>query len=221
MDLYEALYTTRAMRRVKPDPISEEVVRRMLDAAVRAPSGGNSQTWRFITVTEPGVKAQLGPLYREAFATLQDTVYRAANERARAAGDEQSARILRSSQWLADHFEDVPLWFFVYIRNDPDGSSIFPAVWNLMLAGRGQGVGTCLTTILGHFKAVETAGILGVPVDRGWQLKASVSAGYPTGRWGTAKRAPVHPIVYSESWGTPVSWAVEQPLWIEPDGYAH
>lgn len=219
MDLSEALYTTRAMRRVKPDPVPEAVVRQMLDAAIRAPSGGNSQTWRFITITEPGVKSRLGDLYRQAFATLQGTVYKEANERARAAGDEQAARILRSSRWLADHFEEVPLWFFVYTRNDPDGANIFPAVWNLMLAGRGCGIGTCLTTILGHFKPAEVAAVLEVPSERGWELKAAVSAGYPTGRWGTAKRNPVHPIVYAESWGTPVPWTVDEPMWIEPEGY--
>lgn len=208
------------MRRVKPDPVPDDVIQQMLDAAVRAPSGGNSQTWRFVTVTSSDVKAQLGSLYREAFDELQSTVYKEVNELALASGDEQAARILRSSRWLADHFEDVPLWFFVYTRNDPDGSNIFPAVWNLMLAGRGQGIGTCLTTILGHFKASETAGVLGVPVERGWELKAAVSAGYPTGRWGTAKRAPIHPIVYADGWGNPVPWTVHEPLWVEPEGYA-
>ena len=64
MDVYEALYTTRAMRRVKPDPIPHDVQARILDAAVRAPTGGNAQEWRFLLVDDPGVKARLGPLYR-------------------------------------------------------------------------------------------------------------------------------------------------------------
>ena len=64
VDVYEALYTTRAMRRVRPDPIPMDVQARILDAAVRAPSGGNAQTWRFLLVDDPEVKAQIGPIYR-------------------------------------------------------------------------------------------------------------------------------------------------------------
>jgi len=66
MDVYEALYTTRAMRRVRPDPIPHAVQARILDAAIRAPSGGNSQNWRFVLVDDPAVKRQLGPLYRDS-----------------------------------------------------------------------------------------------------------------------------------------------------------
>ncbi|HYK27597.1 MAG TPA: nitroreductase family protein, partial [Streptosporangiaceae bacterium] len=66
MDIREALYTTRAMRRVKPDPIPEAVQARILDAAIRAPSGGNAQSWRFLLVDDPDIKAKLGPLYRDS-----------------------------------------------------------------------------------------------------------------------------------------------------------
>ena len=76
MDVREALYTTRAMRRVKPDAIPEDVQKRILDAAIRAPSGGNSQGWRFMLVDDAGVKAKLGPLYRECLGTLFDTLYK-------------------------------------------------------------------------------------------------------------------------------------------------
>ena len=68
MDVYEALYTTRAMRRVRPDPIPADVQAKIVDAAIRAPSGGNTQNWRFMLVDDPELKAQLGPLYREAAA---------------------------------------------------------------------------------------------------------------------------------------------------------
>ena len=76
MDVYEALYTTRAMRRVKPDPIPLEVQRRVLDAAVRAPSGGNAQNWRFMLVDDPDVKASIGPIYRECLGSLWTTYYK-------------------------------------------------------------------------------------------------------------------------------------------------
>src|SRR5579862_8417146 len=75
MDLFEALYTTRAMRRVKPDPIPLDVQARILDAAVRAPSGGNTQGWRFLLVDDPGIKGKLGPLYRDCMTKLWATVY--------------------------------------------------------------------------------------------------------------------------------------------------
>ena len=67
MDVFEALYTTRAMRRVKEDPIPENILIQMVDAAVRAPSGANNQSWKFIIVTEPDVKNKLGDYYREAW----------------------------------------------------------------------------------------------------------------------------------------------------------
>ena len=70
MDVYEALYTTRAMRRVRPDPIPADVQARILDAAIRAPSGGNAQSWRFLLVDDPAVKARLAPLYQDAIGKL-------------------------------------------------------------------------------------------------------------------------------------------------------
>lgn len=109
MDLFEALYTTRAMRRVSPDPVPDEVIAAMLDAAVRAPSGGNSQNWRFVVVTDSDVRAELGPLYRRAWDQLRATVYRGRWEQAQERGDESALRVMRSSQWLADNFETVPM----------------------------------------------------------------------------------------------------------------
>jgi nitroreductase len=219
MELNEALYTTRAMRRVKPDPIPEESVKAMLDAAIRAPSGGNNQNWRFVTVTDPALKAPLGDLYRDAWAILQQTVYKKAFDRAEAVGDEQTMRIRSSSAWLAENFEQVPLWVFFFSRNDPTGASIFPGVWNMMLAARGLGIGTCLTTIAGIFKSDEVFEILGVPTDKGWVNNAAVSAGYPLGRWGTAKRRPANEVVFSERWGNQPDWTVDEPFWMEPENY--
>ena len=219
MELNEALYTTRAMRRVKPDPIPEDAVKVMLDAAIRAPSGGNSQNWRFVTVTDPGLKASLGELYRDGWQTLQETVYKKAFERAEAQGNKQALAIQNSSGWLAENFEQVPLWVFVFSRNDPSGASVYPGVWNMMLAARGLGIGTCLTTIAGWFKSEEVFEVLGVPTGRGWTNSAAVSAGYPLGRWGTAKRRPAEQVVFSERWGNPPEWTIDEPLWLEPEGY--
>ncbi len=213
MDLTQALYTTRAMRRVLPDPIPDQVVQAMLDAAVRSPSGGNSQNWRFVVVTDPETRAKVGALYEKAFRVLLDSVYGRALERARQKGDDGTLRVFSSAQWLADNAAEVPLWLFFYGRGDESGASIYPAVWSAMLAARGQGVGTCLTTILGSFREKETAQLLGVPADRGWKQAAAVSCGYPQGRWGVAARRPVHQVTYADRWGSPVAWQVDQPLW--------
>ena len=76
MDVYEALYTTRAMRRVKPDPIPFDVQKKILDAAVRAPSGGNAQNWRFLLIDDAGVKAKLAPVYRACMDILWTSIYK-------------------------------------------------------------------------------------------------------------------------------------------------
>ena len=213
MDLTHALYTTRAMRRVLPDLIPTEVAQAMLDAAVRAPSGGNTQNWRFVVVTDPEVRAGVGALYQGAFAVLMDKVYGDALKKARQKGDEKTLRVIGSAQWLADNAAQVPLWLFFYARGDQSGASIYPAVWSAMLAARGYGVGTCLTTILGEFKAAETDKLLGVPADRGWKQAAAVSCGYPKGRWGLAQRRPVHEVTYADRWDSPVPWRLDEPLW--------
>jgi nitroreductase len=217
VDVYEVLYTTRAMRRVRPDPVPPDVQARILDAAIRAPSGGNAQGWRFLLVDDPAVKAQLGPLYRDALGTLWETYYRENLEKARSTPENpESASLLRvqaSAQYLADHFEDVPLFLMAFARNDDSGSSIFPAVWSAQLAARADGVGSALTTVLGSFKRAETFAILGVPADRGWEMAACVSFGYPTGRWGVAPRRPAHEVAYRNTWGGDLGITIPEPLW--------
>jgi nitroreductase len=217
VDIFEALYTTRAMRRVRPDPIPADAQARILDAAIRAPSGGNTQGWRFLLVDDPGVKARLGPLYRESIAQLWTTTYQARLEAAQASpGSPNSAetlRMVRSAQHLADHFEDVPLFLFAFTRNDRSGGSIFPAVWSAMLAARGLGIGSALTTVLGASRGAETMAVLGVPAEKGWVNACCVSFGYPTGSWGTAARRPVHEVTYRNRWGTPFGLEVPAPLW--------
>ena len=213
MDLLESLYTTRAMRRVSADPVDPEDVALVLDAAIRAPSGGNSQNWRMMVVDDPELRARLGPVYRRAFEQLQNTVYKRSWEKARETGDEPALRVMRSSAWLAENFEQVPTWFFFFSRNDPSGASIYPAVWSAMLAARGQGLGTCLTTILGIFERDTTMELLGVPADKGWQLAAAVSCGHPLGKWDLATRNPAESVTYSNQWETPLPFPVNGPRW--------
>jgi nitroreductase len=220
MDTLEALYTTRAMRRVRPDPIPEAVQAVILDAAIRAPSGGNTQNWRFLLVDDPDVKAAVGPLYRDSIEQLWKTVY--ADRLAAAAADPDDAesvqmvKVQRSAQWLADHFEDVPLFLFGFVQHDPTGGSIYPAVWSAMLAARAHGVGSSLTSVLGFFHPRETLEALGVPEGEGWIMACCVSFGYPTGRWAVAARRPVHEVSFRNRWGAPVGFEVPEPLWPRP-----
>ena len=131
MDLREALYTTRAMRRVTPDPIPEDVQARILDAAIRAPSGGNAQNWRFLLVDDPDVRAKIGPIYRRCMALLWSSFYADRIAAAEADPDSEESRsfvrVRRSAQWLADNFEVYPLLLFSFVQHDPTGGSIFPA----------------------------------------------------------------------------------------------
>lgn len=219
-DVWEALYTTRAMRRMRPEPVPLDVQARIMDAAVRAPSGGDAQPWRFLLVDDPEVKARLATLYRECVANLWHGYYAPSAAAAEAEPEAPESRRflkLRSSvQYLADHFEDVPLLLFAFARNDRDGGSIFPAVWSAMLAARAQGVGSALTNVLDVFFPDTTREVLGVPPDRGWKLTAMVAMGYPQGRWGVAARQPAHTVTYRNGWGVDPGFSTDEPMW-SPD----
>ncbi len=216
MDIYEALYTTRAMRRVRPDPIPHDVQARILDAAVRAPTGGNAQGWRFMLVDDPGLKSQLGPVYRACLGQLFDTIYKPRLEAAEKAPDEpdnvEFNKMYRSAYHLAANFEGYPLLLFGFVQFDPTGSSIYPAIWSAMLAARAEGVGSSLTTVL-MFRLAEVLKILGVPEEGGWQLACCVTMGYPTGRWGVAPRNPVDAVSFRNGWGGPLGLDIPEPLW--------
>jgi nitroreductase len=217
MDVYEALYTTRAMRRVKPDPIPLDVQKKILDAAIRAPSGGNTQNWRFMLVDDPAVKAQIAPIYQECLGMLWQTIYKDRIEAANANPDDpesaQMLRVQRSAQHLADHFEEYPLLLISFVQFDPTGGSIFPSTWSARLAARAEGIGASLTTVANMIKGDDIAKILGVPKEDGWLISSIVCFGYPTGKWGVAPRRPVHEVSYRNQWGEPPGFEVPKPLW--------
>jgi nitroreductase len=217
MDIYEALYTTRAMRRVRPDPIPPQVQARILDAAVRAPSGGNAQGWRFLLVDDPEIKGRLGPLYRDAMRQLWEVPYADRLAQAHSAPEDPESKsmlaVQASAQHLADHFEGVPLFLFGFSRGDGSGGSIFPAIWSAQLAARAEGVGSALTSVLGIYHGPEVLSILGVPDGKGWHMACCVSFGYPTGRWGVAPRRPVHEVAYRNTWGGDLGLQIPAPLW--------
>ncbi len=216
MDVYEALYTTRAMRRVKTDPIPEDVQQRMLDAAIRAPSGGNAQMWRFLVVDDQALRAKLGPIYRDCLSRLWTGVYKDRAEQAEknpdAPGSAGFFKMRASAQWLADHFETYPLLLFAFSQFDTTGGSIFPGVWSAMLAARAEGVGSALTSVF-LFRMQEVLDLLGVPANQGWNFNACVTFGYPTGKWGVAPRRPVHEVAHRNRWGQPIGFEAKQSLW--------
>ena len=215
MDVREALYTTRAMRRLAPDPIPEDVLLRILDAAIRAPSAGNQHRVRFLVVTDPGTKKAFQALYREVLDELNETRYAAVADAVRAGtATAGQVRVSASAAHLADHLHEAPVLLFALGRPG-DESSVFPAVWSLCLAARAEGVGSTVTTMLKARRA-QSEELLGLPEHCEYQMTAMVPLGWPTGRWGTAERPPLEEMVYLERWGQPPGWTVNGPLWPDP-----
>lgn len=215
MDVREALYTTRAMRRVTTDPVPHDVQARILDAAVRAPSGGNAQAWRFLLVDDRDQVARIGSLYADCIDILWDTIYKDQVAHAESSDDPEARRfkkMMASVKWAQDNFASYPLLLFAFDQFDTSGGSIFPAVWNAMLQARADGVGSSLTSVL-LFKNDETLEVLGVPSDEGWRMTCCVPMGYPTGTWGVPARRPAHHVAYRNTWGTPVGFEIDEPLW--------
>ena len=217
MDVFEALYTTRAMRRVKEDPIPDEIIKSMIDSAVRAPSGSNRQDWRFVAVTDQEVRTQLADIYKETWDYYVKSFYNSSSDLGASnlkdkEQIESVRRISNSASWLAENYDKVPLLVLAFSRNDPTGSSIYPAIWSLMLAARSHGIGTCLTTVM-SFKTEEVYEVLDIPADKGWALNATITAGYPLGKWGVAERKPVEEVTFLNKWGQSPDWNLTEPLW--------
>ena len=219
MDVFEALYTTRAMRRVKEDPVPDNIIKSMIDSAIRAPSGSNRQNWKFLVVTDKNIREKLSNIYRETWDYYINSFLNSAKDPGASSLKKKNdkdietiRRISNSASWLAENYHKVPLLVLALSRNDPTGSSIYPAIWNLMLAARGHGIGTCLTTVM-SFETEKVFEVLNIPNDKGWTLNATITAGYPLGKWGVAERKPVDDVTYLNTWGNKTNWNLEQPLW--------
>lgn len=197
MDVFEVINTTRAMRRLKPDPVSDELIWKVLEAAIRAPSGGNRQPWSFIVVRDEETRRKIGEWYLEAwnatYGAVKDTV----------TADAQGARMYSSADYLANHLADVPVFILAIVRTggvgtSPSGSYIYPAVQNLMLAARAIGLGTTLTTLHRAHEA-DVVKLLGIP--DGWETMCLIPMGYPKGKFGMGPRRPVEEVTHWEKWG--------------------
>ena len=215
MDLREALYTTRAIRRYRPDPIPLDVQARILDAAVRAPNGGNSQAWRFVMVDDLVIKNRIAELYQESFAALMEHGYPKelieAQQEAAASGP-QPPPSPQAPPRPPTPIGEVPLMLFVFNKGDSTGSSSYPAVWSAMLAARGEGVGSVLTAVL-SFRQDEIFETIGVPKNEGWMMAACITMGYPVAKFSIARRRPVHEVSFRNRWGSPIGFEAAEPLW--------
>jgi nitroreductase len=202
-DLFEIMRTTRSMRRLKPDRVPDESIRQILEAGTYAPSGGNMQRWRFLVVKDAGVKAAIGAYYKRAWDEVVSPRYRA-GQPAPGTSRERFLRMLDAAQYLADHIHEAPVWIVPCMDGaNPTrtaGSSIYPAVQNMLLAARALGLGATLTTLYLNFeKEVEAA--LGLPADV--HTYALLPIGYPIGRFGPVRRVPLADVVYEDRWGRP------------------
>ncbi|MGE0384078.1 MAG: nitroreductase family protein [Gammaproteobacteria bacterium] len=217
MDAREALYTTRAMRRMRPDPIPREVQARIMDAAIRAPSGGNRQDWRFLMTDDRATIAALAPIYRESIAELWAGAYKPLIDQAGTNPDAPASRgtrrLVDSVQYMADHFEDVPLLLFGFSGAGSRGNAVDLALWSAQLAARIEGIGSSIVSAMLAYRRERTLAAIGVPEDCGYTATGIVGFGYPTGRWGVAPRTPVHEVTWRDRWGAPFGTEIPAPLW--------
>ncbi len=212
MDLDDALLTTRAIRRYTNDPVTDQEVLHCLRAAQQAPSGGNVQPWQYLVLTDAEPKACVAELYRRAYDRYERTLL-ATPQRFRTPEDEASwERTAAASRHLADHLAEAAAIVLVlmpvieWTPSDDEGpmdigplyASVYPAVQNLMLAARGLGIGTALTTVIRIHQA-EALEALGVPP--GLEIAALVPMGRPAGRFGQARRKPAEAVTHWNRWG--------------------
>jgi nitroreductase len=157
----------------------------VLEAGTWAANGGNTQSWRFLLIRDPAVKAAAGAWYTKAWREIVGPRYRA-SQPAPGTTPERFARMLTAAEYLADHIHEAPVWI-VPCAPGPrtTGSSIFPAVQNMLLACRALGLGCTLTTLHISFeKEVDAA--LGLPADV--HSYAILPIGYPMGNFGPVRR---------------------------------
>lgn len=214
MDLYDAMSTQRAVRRLQPDPIPDDVLARVLTAATWAPTGANAQPWRIVAVRDAALKQGLADLYRpewERFAGMYAMQIEAAEpqarpklERTRAAGDHLAANLQNAPVILVFCFD--PSQMAVTDRklervSVVGGASVYPAVQNVLLACVAEGLG-CVLTTLHCLREPEVKQLLHIPDE--WGTAALVPIGYPerTGH-GPTDRRPIGELVYADRWHAP------------------
>ena len=203
MDFFDVVTTQGAMRRLETDAIHEDVLRKIMDAAICAPSGGNRQNWSFVVVRDPAKRARLGELYREAWGELMKVPYYAGASKEPA--DSPAGKMLASARHLSEHLGEAPVIVIACVALDPGvkaylttGASIYPAVQNMMLAARALGLGSCITTIH-RFRDAQVKELLTIPADV--ETAALIPLGYPLGKFGRPPRRPLGEVAFADRWG--------------------
>ena len=197
MEVFEALETARAMRYLRPDPVPEALLTRLVWGATRASSPGNSQGWAFVVVRERATKEKLGAAVRERMGR---------GLRAMPTDDAMQRRMIEGAGHLLEHFADVPAWIVicgrkVYPPQAPSTamvwSTVYPAGQNLIVTARALGLGATFTTF--HMAAEEAfRETLGIPPEV--YLGVSVAVGYPARKHGPVNRKPVEHVLHWDRW---------------------
>jgi nitroreductase len=213
--LLEAMRTCRTVRRLRPDPVPDDLLRTVLTAATWAPSGGNRQPWRFLAVRDAERRRRLAELYRPLWAKFSQA-YAAHLGALPPESRVRQQRILRSADHLAAHFHEAPVIVVVCVHlpelaitdaglgrpSVVGGASIYPAVQNLLLACRGVGLGAALTTLLCQQEPAVRE-LLGIP--EAWATCAYLPLGYPSGAGhGPLSRKPVERVAFLDHWERPL-----------------
>ena len=200
MPLGEALFTQRSMRKLRPDPIPDEDIRLLLEAAVKAPNGGNHQTARFLVVTDRQKIREFGELYREAWWAKRKDDHGWSGPQDVPPGEKNYA----SAMGLADAMKDVPCVVFALTEPTGGANSVIPACQNLMLAAHALGIGSLPTTlhavVMDRFRA-----LFGIPKEMGFHF--CIPLGYPAVKYGPSRRKPIEETASWNRWGGRVPWA--------------
>ena len=201
IDLFEAIGTLRALRRFTDEPVSDEDLWTLLEAAIMAPSGGNRQPWNFIVIRDPETKRRIGEYYKRAWDETYGKL--PAPTPSSTESNEGLGRAYRSAEYLAQHLDETPVLIMVTTRGagfgtSVTGSSIFPAVQNMMLAARALGLGSTITTLHRMYED-DVKKLLSIPDEI--ETMALIPIGHPVGKFGPPRRLPVHQVVFWEKWG--------------------
>lgn len=195
LPLLEGIRTTRAIRRLRPDPVPAALVRKVCEAGTYAPSGGNRQPWIFVAVTDAERRARVAELYREAFHAYIAPALEAART---PDFPEATRRNIRAALYLADRLHEVPVHLFVAgwtRRGTEQAQALFPCIQNVLLACRAVGLGASLTTVhRAHGDEIDR--MLGLPEK--CPTSALLPIGWPLGRFGRPPRRPVDECLHWE-----------------------
>jgi nitroreductase len=181
--------------------VPNELIRKILEAGVCAPSGGNMQRWRFLVIRDAKIKETVGVLYKRAWDEQVAPRYRS-GEPAPGTSRERFERMLDAAEYLAAHIHEAPVWIVPCLEGGTptrtSGSSIYPAVQNMLLAARALGLGATLTTLYLQFEK-EAGAASGLPPNV--HSYALLPIGYPMGRFGPVRRIALADVVYEDRWG--------------------